>query len=167
MSLTDKLSERLRVMESVARAMGEGQEVFSALAECERTIKRAAKRAEALPEGYERVEFVQTRGPRVEFTGRLLVEHGHDSRKGYRHEAEIWETRGGALIAMSATMPLDGEGFEDVRVAVVEPVWRKGDDLPENLLAMRFAVMDHFNWDMGVRSAVTKKLGWKLSMEVE
>ena len=156
----NRVRDKIADVEEAARAAldaGVGQEIAAALADCRRALKRAAKRAEALSGEWERVEFVQTRGPIVEFTGRLLLEHSHDSRRGFRVESEVWETEAGAFVAVLSSSPLDGEGFEDMRVSVIEP----SDDVQ----AMRFAALDHFGWDQGMRRAATKA-GWSLRMEV-
>lgn len=152
-----KIADRIERIREAAQGQA-GQEAVNALADCERALKRAAKRAETLSGEYERVEFVPSRGPRIEFTGRMLIQHAHASRKGLRIESEIWETHGGALVAMSASTPLEGHGYEDVRVTVIDP----GEDIQ----AMRFAALDHFDWDQGVRKAATKA-GWSLRREVD
>lgn len=102
----------------------------------------------------------QSRGPTIEFAGKLLAsdEFTTKGRDPMKIRLEIWETRGGALIAASYSEPADREGFEDARAEVVEP--------SENAQAMRFAVMGFFGWDNRARS-MARKLGWSLRMEVE
>ncbi len=155
------LAIRLRVISEHAYANIGNQQVMSALADCEATLKRIAARSSTLPEEYERVEFKQTRGPTIEFTGRLLAQSEHNTRRGVNMLMEVWETSGGAFIAMSSGLPIDDNpnAFEDLRVTVVEP----SDDIQ----AMRFAVMDHFNWDLAARSMVSKKLKWSLRQDVD
>lgn len=137
-----------------------GPETLTILADAERALKRAAKRAEALSGEWDRQEFVPQVGPRVEFTGRLVAENsfttaGNDSMMV---SFEVWETRGGAYVAVTTSEPANREGFELVSVTVVEP--------KEDRQAMHFAVMDHFDWTDRAR-AMARKAGWSLRVEVE
>ncbi|WP_310530748.1 hypothetical protein [Novosphingobium sp.] len=150
-----------------------GQQVFSIIADTERALKRAARRAEQT-EGFERVEFAQHGGPTIEFNGRLLAENSFEA-KGHiptRVAFEIWETEAGALIAASISTPLDGQGTELVEVTVAEPrgdTFTLGDSRPmsspDDAQAMHFAIMDHFGWRDGARG-MAKKLGWDLKVEI-
>jgi hypothetical protein len=71
---------------------------------------------------------------------------------------EIWESRGGALIAVFASEPGERDGVEVVKAAVVQP--------QEDALAMRLAVLEHFEWHDRARS-MARKLGWSMRVEVE
>ena len=155
-----KLARRLEDITQLANDNDGLQEVANALADCERALKRAVKRAETLSGEYERVEMVQTRGPTIEFTGRLLAEDAWETRgrNPMRMAIEIWQTQGGALIASSFSEPADREGFEDTRVAVIAA--------QDDAQAMHFAVLDHFNWDNRARG-LAKNMGWALRTEVE
>lgn len=158
--MLDKIGERIARIEQAARKVEEGnQSVFAALGDCEQALKRIARRAEALPAEYERVEIDQSRGPRVEFTGRLLADSEFQTkgRDALSITLEIWETKGGALIAASYAAPIDRNGHENARVTIVEP------DEPQ---AMRFAVMEAFDWELRARS-MAKKLGWSLRLDVQ
>ncbi len=109
----------------------------------------------------ERVTITQNYGPTVRFTGRLLAETAyetHGGRESLRWVLEVWETAGGSLIAVTRQNLADGDGFEDVRVAVVEP--------QEDVQAMHFAVMDHFQWHNRARSMARKQLKWKITKDV-
>ncbi len=122
-------------------------------------MKRFNKRAEALPDEFERIEVVQQRGPTIEFTGRKLAEqdwvtHGNDPMVV---AFEIWETQGGALVAITSTEPAERVGIEIVKAIVVE----RQDDA----LAMRLAVMDFFDWHDRART-MARKLGWDLRVDV-
>ena len=152
-------------MEKLERSMAQAapvarQEVLTALSDCERSLFRAAKRAEDPENGFERAEIVQTRGPRLEFTGKLLCEDEYESRGNdpLSIRLEVWQTQGGALIAASFAQPANRDGLEVVEATVVEP--------QDDVQAMRFAVMDHFHWGMNARSMVGKKLKWTLRQEV-
>lgn len=127
-------------------------------------------------------EFTKThinpsRSAPLRFKGLLLAETHWDARDGYMR-FELWETEGGALIAVTEGEVV-GSNRTDIRATVVEPIPKSadaslGDILSDALhmrdpdvdhLAMRWAVMDHFDWHDRARSMV-KKLGWKLLREV-
>jgi hypothetical protein len=137
------------------------EESVTALHDCERALFRAMRRAETLSAEFERVEIAQTYGPKIEFTGNLLCETEYETRGRDRLSVrlEIWQTQGGAMIAARYAEPAEREGFETIEAGVVEP--------QDDVQAMRFAVMDHFRWDMAARSMVTKKLKWSLRLDVE
>ncbi|QZP06774.1 hypothetical protein [Caenibius sp. WL] len=158
----DKIAAALAKLESTLEksAPVAREECISALADCERALFRAAKRAEDMQDRYERVEISQTHGPKLEFTGVLLCETEYETRGRDRLSVrlEIWQTQGGALIAARYAEPAARDGFETIDTAVVAP--------QEDAQAMRFAVMDHFRWDMNARTMVGKKLKWTLRQEV-
>lgn len=133
---------------------------ISALKDAERALKRIINRAATLPEQFERVELNQPRGPKVEFTGRLLCETEFETRgrDPMRMAYEVWETRRGDFVAVTSFAPIGRDGFEDVRVLHVE---RQDDEQ-----AMRFAVMDWFEWNDRARSMV-RKLGWDLRLDLD
>lgn len=134
------------------------QQTLSILADTERALKRAIKRAETLPADMERVEIAQMRGPTAEFTGRLLAEREFtDRRQSLDMTLEIWETQGGALVAISSSVLAGGEGREDARVTIVPPT--------DDVQGMHFAVLDAFNWDSRARD-MARKLGWSMRVEV-
>ena len=99
---------------------------------------------------YEPVKISQTRGPRLEFEGKLLCEDDSGPVS-----LEIWQTRGGAYVAVTEA-PMRGDQM-DTRATVVEP----GEEQ-----AMRLAVMDAFDWENRARSMVRKQLKWQLVQEV-
>jgi hypothetical protein len=157
MAKTEELFARVQAIVEAGGVSAE--QAGTILGDAERALKRAAKRA-GQPDGYERVEIIPTRGPRLEFTGRLLAEEqwtgrGHDA---IRAHIEIWETKGGALVATDETVRVGSHEEPRLRAAVVEP----GDDSQ----AMRFAVMDFFDWSNRARN-LAKKLGWSLRIDVE
>lgn len=120
-----------------------------------KALKRIAARAEEIPEPFERVEIVQYRGPTVEFTGKLIAETSFTPKAGSNGIClEIWETRSGAWIASTYY------GQDERAVATVVPA---SDDVQ----AMQFAVMYHFEWSNRARSMVRDQLGWSMVMEVE
>lgn len=125
-----------------------------------------------MTEEFERATIKQTRGPTVVFSGELLAstEFRTTSRMATTMTMEVWETQGGAYVAVSRSEPIDGGGFADVRALVVDPVVlnelapASARDHVE--LQRRIAVMDFFGWDNRARSMARKELGWKLVLEV-
>ena len=157
----DKISDALKKVELAAVNASDGPPgaVISVLADCARALKRIAARA-SVPAEMERVEIVQARGPTVEFSGRLLAETSFAMRRGTALEItlEIFQTQGGALVAVSSSTLPGGRGREDARVTVVP--------LQDDVHAMRLAVMAAFEWNDRARSMV-RKLGWSIRQEVE
>lgn len=161
-SSNDKLASRISDIYQAAQDAGPGeQQTFSVLADCERALRRIAKRAEALPGDWERIEIRQMRGPTIEFTGRMLCDTTFvtQGRDALEITLEVWLTKGGSFVAVSASNLPGGQGREDERAAVIP----KSDDE----LAMRFAVMDHFTWHTEAKKMVRKRLGWDLRVELE
>lgn len=136
------------------------ENALSILADTERALKRAARRAEELEGEWERVEFVPTRGPTTEFTGRLLAEDTFETRgrDALKITMQIWETKAGALVAIDETQPLFEGATAKLAVKVCPPTADAQDQ--------RFAAMEHFGWSSRARS-MARKLGWSLRIEVE
>lgn len=158
-SLPPKTQAQLdKLMGALSDALAAGAEPNQALSDATKALKRAKARAENLSGEMERVEFVPSRGPTVEFTGRLAMETGWNPKGSdtAHMRLEIWETRAGALVAVS--IATDRYANEDCRLTVVEP--------QEDRQAMHFAVMDHFAWVSGARN-MARKLGWSLRVEIE
>jgi hypothetical protein len=155
-----KTAQRFRDLAAqvqLARETGANHGVV--LADAVQTLKRLNKRARAAP-GFQPVEIVQHRGPTIEFSGKLLASDKFVTRSDDPMEVlfEIWETDGGALVAIHSSVPAEREGVEINRATVIEP----GPDP----LAMHCAVMDAFDWQDRARS-MARKLGWSLRVEVE
>lgn len=135
-----------------------GIEAANVLATATNQLRRAIKRAEALPDQWERFEIRQVNGPVIEFTGRLLCETSFaDRRAGNQVTLELYETRGGAMVAVRAFERSDGG--ESEAATVITPT--------DDVQATRFAVMEAFNWHTEAKTMVRKKLGWDLRIEVE
>lgn len=130
------------------------------LNDASRSLSRVIRRAE-VPADLEDIEIVPNRGPAVSFTGKLLCETTFSTKSGMPLDLtlEIYETQGGALVAVSTSTLPNGRGREDCRALVVPP--------QADQLAMRCAVMEFFAWDNHARSMVRKALGWSLRVEVE
>lgn len=153
----DKATDAIKAQAEEAH-LHDRSATLTALADCERALKRITKRASVAKE-MERVELVQTRGPTVEFSGRQLAQtQFNDSRTSDRVGFEIWETAGGALVAVIWSESSKGSDHDTCRVTVAPPT----TDAQEQ----RLAVMEAFAWDLRARSMV-KKLGWSLKIEVE
>lgn len=129
-----------------------------AIADAVAALKRIVKRAGATED--ERWEIAVSRGPRLEFTGKLLACDTFQTRgrDPLNIELCVYQSEGGALVGVSSAAPADREGFETIEATVVEP----SDDVQ----AMRFAIMDGFQWSLQARSMATKKLKWSLRREV-
>ena len=154
-----KLRERLGAVEAVAATAWHlaDQQTLNALADCERSLRRIITRAE-VTEGMERIEIAQMHGPTVEFTGRMVCTTKFAERRGDRYVTlELYETQGGALVAVTA-FELGEGGQESERAVVVPPI--------ADVQAMRFAVMEAFTWHTEAKKMVRKKLGWDLRCEV-
>lgn len=158
----DKLTDRTRLLAKFARdAMADGAseaEVYSILADSRNALNRARKRAKESP-GFERIEIAQMHGPTVEMNARLLCDTSFEDRRERRTMTlELYETQGGAMVAVSAYDLGREDGQESQRATVIPPT--------SDVQAMRFAVMEAFNWHTEARRMVSKKLGWSLRMEV-
>lgn len=121
---------------------------------------------------YEKIRIVQSRGPTIEADATLLASDTFDVRRDATTlTMEIWETRGGALIAVTRGEAMQGGEVRDiVDATVVEPPTDRGsDEVGRNFaeLRMHFAVLDHFDWSDRARSMVRKQMKWSLKMRVE
>ena len=76
----------------------------------------------------------------MEFSGRQIArdEYETNGRDPLNVIMEVWQTRAGAIVGMRSAAPCEREGIEVVEVAVAEP--------QEDAVAMRFQIMDLFNW---------------------
>lgn len=137
------------------------EQVINILVHAHRTLERAARRTQPEPDGMERIELVQVRGPTIEFVGRQLCSDEFETRgrDALRMELELYETRAGSYIAVTISTPTERDGHSVLRATVIE----RQDDQQ----AMRFAVMEAFDWHLRARSMVVKKLKWSLKMDVD
>jgi hypothetical protein len=154
----ERLSQLAKIAHDAVKAGATEQSVLSLIADCRNGLVRTQNRARTQP-GMDRFEIAQTHGPLLEFTGRLLAETTFTTERAdpLRISFEIYETAAGVLVAVSSTEPVERDGFEVVRATVVE----RQDDAQ----AMRFAVMEHFEFHPWARN-MAKKLGWSLRLEV-
>jgi len=154
---TDKGIEGFAEIAQQALSVDFGQ-AKGAIADAQAALKRIIKRAEATVDG--RWEINVSRGPRLEFSGKLLCSDRFTTkgRDPLEITLEIYQTEAGALIGVSSAVPAERQGHETIDATVVEP----SDDVQ----AMRFAIMDGFDWTLHARSMVTKQLKWSLRREV-
>ena len=154
---TDKGIEGFAEIAQQALSVDFGQ-AKGAIADAQAALKRIIKRAEATPD--ERWEINVSRGARLEFSGKLLCcdTFTTSGRDPLEIELCIYQSEAGALIATSSAVPAERQGHETIKAVVVEP--------SEDVQAMRFAVMDFYDWELRARSMVTKRLGWSLRREV-
>lgn len=160
MTEKDKIRVKAATLSTLAINITEAgyQQVMNAFADFEKNLHRIAKRAEAasLSGKWERTEIRPANGPAVEFTGRLLCETSFQDRKeGNPVTLELYETRGGAMIAV---VVFERNGHESETAKVI--------DASDDTQAMRFAVMDAFLWRTEAKKMV-RALGWSLTVEVE
>lgn len=154
---TDKGIEGLAEIAQQALSVDYGK-AKGAIADAHAALKRIIKRAEASVD--ERWEIAASRGPRIEFTGKLLACDTFTTKGADPLEIElcVYQSEAGALIGVSSAVPAHRDGHEVIEATVVEP----SDDVQ----AMRFAIMSGFGWDLHARSMATKKLNWSLRREV-
>ena len=110
-----------------------------------------------------RVTIKQSRGPTIEFEGRLLASTEWEAREGLMR-IELYQTKGGALI------PVTRSTFEDGRRALVSAtVVETGAAGAAGFYeqSARFDVMDFWDWTDRARSMVREQLGWTLKRVVE
>lgn len=110
---------------------------------------------------FARIEVKQNRGPTLIFEGREIASTEFETRGNPAMNMclEVFETRGGALVAVSSAEPVGKlDGFEDVRAVVVDPI--------EDKQAMQFAVMDFFDWSDRARSMMRKRAKWSFKQVV-
>lgn len=93
----------------------------------------------------------QRRGPAIRFTGALIAKSEFDTRDGFPMRLEVYETQGGAYVAVSIT-------DVETRATVIEP----GEDAD-----MRCDVLEAFDWSNRARSMLRDQLGWKFVREVK
>ena len=132
-----------------------------AVAECAKKLRRVAARAKDKSDDSEwsREHVRQSRGPAIEFSGKLLGQYsGEAPGKSRWQEGEVWITRGGAYVAILSGLSDTGGEEDFVAVTVIEP----GDDEDER----RIAVMDAMGWSGGARQMATKQLKWQLLREI-
>lgn len=156
-----KLDTRLCYVSDAARAAGKANEpaALLILADAERALKRIAKRAEEVPEGWEQVELPQAHGPTLEYLGKLLAETAFQvmhQGEPLKVRLELWESKAGAMIPVTYRSRSDGHD-EEIEAAVIEP--------DEDAQRMRFDVMSAWDWGLRARSLV-RKLGWSLRQDV-
>lgn len=113
---------------------------------------------------YQKVELIQTRGPVLRFKGKLLGETEWDARDGTLMILQVYQTEGGALIAVREGQREGSDKRDDLKAHVVEPI----DSLDELAATqiMRFEVLDFFEWTDRARTFAKRVLKWSLVQEI-
>jgi len=137
-----------------------------------------------MTEEFTTINIKPSRSAPLRFKGKLIAQTEWTTGRGDQMRFEIWETEGGALIAVRDGDDGDGNGYTDA--IVVEPIYKaeqpmevqaSGEDgsrivrlgptypvLDE--AAMRFTVLGFFEWHDRARSMVRKQLKWSLLRRV-
>lgn len=110
---------------------------------------------------YETVNIKPSRRAPLRFDGKLIAECEWEFVSGWMR-FQIWQTVGGALIAVREGGP-DDDTTEYTDALVVEPVaLAPDDDEGQPPFVMRDAVMTFFDFHDRARSMVRKGLKWSL-----
>lgn len=114
----------------------------------------------------------------IRFIGRIIAETEWTTKHDSWMRFTVWETRGGAYIAVTEG---DEPGKPDqvhCSVTVVEPINRAGRyqlteggalltaDIDRDETAMQIAVLDHFDWHDRAKAMLKRELGWAPVIEV-
>ena len=118
-----------------------------------------------MTEEYQAKTLKPSRSAPVRFKGRIIAETQWNTREGCWMRFTVWETRGGAYIAV-----IDGDvpGKPDqvhCKVGVVEPIIVNAEgDRDET--AMQIAVLDVFDHHDRAKAMLKRELGWSPVREV-
>lgn len=107
---------------------------------------------------YTPTKITPDRSAPLRFNGKLIAWTQWETNRGDMMRFEIWETAGGALIAVREG---GDDGYTDA--LVVEPVEAWQDSAKGHPpFAMVDAVLGFFQWHDRARSMVKKQLGWRM-----
>lgn len=141
-----------------------------ALVNAEKALRKIVKRDAA--KGKPELEFVdirQTRGPHLEFMGKLLAEASTErAGKARWQHVELWETQGGNLVAVIEGRS-DVEGEQDiVKASVIDGGMTEAhaDASKGPGPIMRRAVIEALDWSPVAREMLRDQLGWTFTEEV-
>lgn len=137
-----------------------GPAISLALTNAGRVIAKAAAKANTPPSGeYEVLRIAQTRGPTIRAEASLLASYStQKDREGRWFNCQLWQTPGGAYIAVSSNCS-DREGERDF---IAADVFETDMDETER----RIGVMEIFQWSTPARN-MAKSLGWKIEIHVD
>lgn len=114
---------------------------------------------------YETINIKPSRSAPLRFRGIRIAETEWDTARGGWMRFEIYQTEGGALIAVREGEKEDGDGYTDA--LVVEPVAPSPtDEEGQPPFVMRDAVMSFLDWHDRARSMVRKQLKWSILRRV-
>lgn len=150
--------ELIEVIERAKAANEEG--ALYVIADMKRRLKKLTIKAETAGE-YEHQSVKPIDGPPLSFSGRLIGEwSGQYGPLEEWYEGEVWQTEGGAYVAiLYAVKDNGGEAEQQYTRAAVFPC---GTDEQER----RWAVVAFFNWGDRARG-MARKMGWDLTRLVE
>lgn len=119
------------------------------------TMRKLAARAAAVDDSEER-RITPLYGPAVTFHGTLLAEfETPEYDNGIVHAGELWETAGGAWVAVHYARDMANDGMERADVTVIEP--------SDDELDRQCQVMEAFRWNNYARSSIARPLKWSLT----
>lgn len=147
-----------RMMTNLERAMEIAPgHAGTIIADAAQALHKAIRIAEA-GEEWQRFDMIPTAGPRTGFMGRSLLRTGYENSEGRRVEREIFQTQGGALVALAVSCALN-EGERD-RVTVYVAAAR------DDAAAQQTEIMAAWRWDDGAMK-MAKKLGWNTAVWID
>lgn len=106
---------------------------------------------------YKLTTLKPSRSEPLRFKGRIIADTEWDTKSGDWMRFEIWETQGGAYIAVIVGN-VPGEDREDLTAAVFPP---QDDEFERRVAVLRF-----FDGHDRARSMIRSKLKWSLLREV-
>lgn len=127
------------------------------IADAAKALHKAVKIAQAKEEWF-RHDIIPTAGPRIGFMGRSLWRTGFENWEGRRIEREIYQTQGGALVALAVSCALDDDEGDRVTVHVAAA--------RDDAAAQQSEIMEAWRWD---RAAIdmAKALGWNTAVWID
>ena len=101
----------------------------------------------------------------LRFIGAMIAETQWDTRNGDWMAFIIYETRGGAYIAVTeGNVPGNPDRVERTATVVI-PIVGEAGERDEN--AMRIAVLAHFEFHDRAKAMLKRELGWSPFIEVQ
>jgi len=112
---------------------------------------------------YTPTKITPDRSAPLRFNGKCIAETEWETNRGDTMRFEIWETAGGALIAVREG---DGDdGYTDALVVEPTEPWQDvGKGHPPH--GMVDAMLSFYEWHDRARSMVKKQLGWRMERVV-
>ncbi|MGQ2942944.1 MAG: hypothetical protein ACT6Q7_02965 [Blastomonas fulva] len=147
-----------RMMTNLDRAMEIApSHAGTIIADAAQALHKAIRIAEAGAE-WERFDLIPTAGPRTGFMGRILCEQQYVTRQGRTKGRELYQTQGGALVALGISYAVD-DGERDL--VAVRVAGARDDEA-----AQQAEIMEFWQWDDGAME-MAKKLGWNTAVWID